>query len=173
MWGEGEKRGRQRVRGRGRGRREREEEEEKCGRQEEREGEMITLPPPQFINRLLHNLHMQCIIPHLLTLHPHPPPPHTSPLPSSPAHPLHVTTYTPLTHLLTHYCPSPHISPPPPHFMNRSSRCGTRYSRGTKVCSQAVMEGKQLTEKQMFTRLRTLESCLQDISMLCAVSRVL
>ena len=30
-----------------------------------------------------------------------------------------------------------------------------------------------MTEKQMFTRLRTLESCLQDISMLCAVNRVL
>ena len=71
------------------------------GRRKRKKGEggkMITLPPPQFINRLLHNLHMQCIIPHLLTPHPH-----------------HSLTHCPLTHHpFPPHQPTPSMSPPTP-----------------------------------------------------------
>ncbi len=47
------------------------------------------------------------------------------------------------------------------HFMKRSSRCETRYSLGTNVCSQAVMEGKQLTENDRPTKVCSTLSTLR------------
>ena len=119
---------------------------------------LITLSTPSLHQPVL--AHPTCT--YCLHISSHPLTYHTSPHTATP--PPNTSLVTVLFTSLYTLLPTPlHTIPtPPPHFMNRSSRCGTRYSRGTKVCSQAVMEGKQLTEKQMFTRLRTLESCLWE-----------